>query len=140
MTDRGTRRQSSAEHNAGDDPSGDTAWDAGAANLAGMSSADSAPPWAMLPTGTLAPDVRQVVFIDSSVPDAALPLTFSVAGAGKIIATDAGDNADHSGFQKPERNAYHGSAIAIVRATSAAGSYKVTVSAPGIEPATVTVH
>ncbi len=74
------------------------------------------------------------------VPDAAVPLTFSVAGAGKIVATDAGDNADHSGFQKPQRNAYHGSAIAIVRATSAAGSYKVTVSAPGLEPATVTLH
>ena len=69
MTERGNRHPQSADHDGHDDPSGDTAWDAGAANLAGMSSADSAP-WAMAPTGTLAPDIRQVVFIDSSVPDA----------------------------------------------------------------------
>jgi beta-galactosidase len=66
------------------------------------------------------------------LPDAAMPLTFAVSGPGRILATDNGDNADNSGFQKPERNAFHGSAIGVVRATAAKGDVVVKVSADGL--------
>jgi len=71
------------------------------------------------------------------VPDAAMPLLFSVHGQGIILATDNADNADPSGFQKPQRNAYKGTAIAIIRATAAAGEVEVRVSAEGLQAATI---
>jgi beta-galactosidase len=74
------------------------------------------------------------------VPYAAVPLTFSVSGPGKILTTDSGDNADHSGFQKPQRNAFRGSAIAIVRATAATGDVTVTVDGAGLTGARATLH
>ena len=40
------------------------------------------------------------------VPDAGEMLRFAVEGPGVILATDGGDNADHSGFQKAERAAF----------------------------------
>ncbi len=74
------------------------------------------------------------------VPTANAALTFTVSGSGKILTTDSGDNADHSGFQKPERNAYQGSAIAVVRATAASGEVTVRVSADGLAAASATLH
>ncbi len=71
------------------------------------------------------------------VSDAAVPLTFSVSGPGKILATDSGDNADHSGFLKPERTTFQGSAIAVVRATGAGGDVTVTVQAAGLSAGSV---
>ena len=66
-----------------------------------------------------------------------MPLLFSVHGQGIILATDNADNADPSGFQKPQRNAYKGTAIAIIRATAAAGEVEVRVSAEGLQAATI---
>ena len=74
------------------------------------------------------------------VPDSAAPLKFAVSGPGIILTTDSADNADHSSFQKPERDAFHGSAIVVVRATAAAGDVTVSVSSPGLAPATATLH
>ena len=62
------------------------------------------------------------------VPDGHATLRFAVDGPGKIIATDNADNADSSGFEHPDRVAFHGAAIAIVRATAAKGNVTVTVS------------
>jgi beta-galactosidase len=66
------------------------------------------------------------------VPDANTALHFSVAGPGRILTTDNADNSDTSGFQHPGRDAYHGTAIAIVRATAPRGNVTVTVSSPGL--------
>jgi beta-galactosidase len=74
------------------------------------------------------------------VPEAAAVLHFSVTGPGRILATDNGDNADHSGFQKPDRDAYHGAAIVIVRAAGGAGDVTVSVSAAGVQGASATLH
>ena len=73
------------------------------------------------------------------VPDSAVTLHFSVAGPGRILATDNGDNADHSGFQKPDRDAFHGAAIVIVRATADRGSVVVSVAANGLQGASATL-
>jgi beta-galactosidase len=75
----------------------------------------------------------------TAVPEASTPLTFTVSGPGKILTTDSGDNADHSGFQKGERNAFHGSAIAVVRATATTGDVTVTVRATGLEAGSATL-
>lgn len=67
------------------------------------------------------------------VPDSTASLHFSVTGPGVILATDNGDNADHSGFQRPDRDALHGMAIVVVRATAAKGDVVINVSADGLK-------
>jgi len=74
------------------------------------------------------------------VPDSAAALTFAVSGPGKILASDNADNLYESSFQSPERNAYHGTATAIVRATAARGDVTVSVSASGLASASATLH
>ena len=74
------------------------------------------------------------------VPDAAALLHFSVSGPGKILATDSGDPADHSGFQKPDRDAFHSEAIVILRATADRGSVVVTVIADALQGASATLR
>ena len=73
----------------------------------------------------------------TQVPDGHSTLHFTVKGPGQIIATDNADNSDNSGFQHPDRAAFHGTAIAIVRATAAKGNVMVTVSSDGLASASV---
>ncbi|MBE3041991.1 DUF4982 domain-containing protein [Candidatus Bathyarchaeota archaeon] len=66
-------------------------------------------------------------------------VTFSIEGPGEIVATDNGDPAETTAFPSPERSAFSGLALAIVRAT---GKGRVTVSATaeGLESGEVTVR
>jgi len=48
-------------------------------------------------------------------PRANNPVTFSVEGPGEIVATDNGDPTSFVPFQSPEREAFNGLALAIVR-------------------------
>jgi beta-galactosidase len=74
------------------------------------------------------------------VPDAALPLEFSVTGPGRLLATDNADNSNYVAFASPVRNAYRGTAIAIVRGTANKGDVVVKVSAAGLAGASTTLH
>jgi beta-galactosidase len=74
------------------------------------------------------------------VPDADTLFTFAAAGPGKVLTTDNGDNSDHTGFDRPDRHAYHGEAIAILRATANSGKVTVTVTGEGLRPASVELH
>jgi len=74
------------------------------------------------------------------IPNAANLLHFSVVGPARILATDNGDNADHSGFQKPDRAAYKGAAIVIIRATRETGAVTVRVDTEGLYPAMKTLQ
>ena len=74
------------------------------------------------------------------VPDAATTLHFSVIGPGRIVTTDSGDPADHAGFQKPDRDAFHGEAIVVVRAVESSGDVTVNVSADGLQGTSVKLH
>jgi beta-galactosidase len=69
------------------------------------------------------------------IPDANSTLHFAVSGPGTILATDNADNADTPGFQRPDRAAFHGTAIAIIRATATTGTVTVTVSSDGLTSA-----
>jgi beta-galactosidase len=73
------------------------------------------------------------------VPDADALLTFSVNGPAKILTTDNGDNADHSGFDRPDRHAYEGEAIAILRATANSGQATITVTGESLRSASIEV-
>lgn len=60
------------------------------------------------------------------VPFADNVISFSVEGPGEIVATDSGDPADFTPFPSPDRKAYSGLALAIVRST---GPGEITVKA-----------
>ena len=74
------------------------------------------------------------------VPRAKNHLKFEISGPGEIVATDNGDATSFESFQAPERNAYNGLALVIVRAKPGAmGAIKLTATAAGLAPATVEI-
>lgn len=78
---------------------------------------------------------------DRFVPHATPTVTFSVSGPGEIVATDNGDPTDRQVFPAPERTAFSGMALAIVRAQpNQSGEITVTASASGLAAATVTIQ
>ena len=71
------------------------------------------------------------------VPDAATLVRFAVEG-GRLVATDNGDLRDLDAFASAERRAFHGLALAIVRADRP-GRLRVSASADGLRGATIEV-
>jgi len=75
------------------------------------------------------------------VPRSHPQLTFSISGPGEIVATDNGDATDHTTFSSPERKAFNGLALAIVRAKlSADAPITLQVKSEGLEPAEVVIN
>ena len=72
-------------------------------------------------------------------PNADKVLKFEISGPGKVIGVASGDRASHQPFTMPERKAFHGSCVAIVRSTATAGDVTVTAAAQGISPASVKI-
>lgn len=96
----------------------------------------------------IAADGQDLSFITVTVADKAglqVPrsknhISFSIEGPGEIIATDNGDATSFESFQKPERDAFNGLALVIVRARAGVpGAIKLTATAEGLAPATVSI-
>lgn len=97
----------------------------------------------------IAADGRDLAFLTAWVVDAdgiEIPtadhlLHFTVEGSGTLVATDNGDPSDLTAFPSPERRAFSGKALAIVRGEAAfAGDLWATVSTVGLESAEVRVQ
>ena len=73
------------------------------------------------------------------VPSADAPITFSVSGQGRFIAADNGAPTDHTVFASPTRQTYRGHAVAFVRGSGQDGALTLNASAPGLEPAVLTL-
>ena len=73
------------------------------------------------------------------VPHADNRLHFSVSDAAILAATDNGDPTSHESFQSDSRKAFHGLALAIVRAKTKAGSVTVRAESPGLESSSITL-
>jgi beta-galactosidase len=93
---------------------------------------------------TITGDGRDVSFIKPTVvdsegrmvPRASNLIRFSVTGPGEIVATDNGDPMDRNVFSSPERNAFSGLALAIVRAQpNQSGVITVTATSQGLTQA-----
>lgn len=89
-----------------------------------------------------------LVFITAVVRDAdgvAVPrsnplIKFSVEGPGEVIATDNGDATSFESFQSPERKAFNGMALAIVKPRKGAkGKIVVKAESPGLETNSVEI-
>jgi beta-galactosidase len=74
------------------------------------------------------------------VPRAKNHITFKVEGPGEIVATDNGDATSFESFQAPERNAFNGLALVIVRAKAGQpGTIKLTAESDGLKMGSATI-
>jgi beta-galactosidase len=96
--------------------------------------------------GHLTADGRDLSYISATIldadgrpaPRAANLVRFSVSGPAEIVATDAGDATSLEPFQSPERTAFNGRCLAIVRTGAGApGAITVRAEAEGLEGTTV---
>jgi beta-galactosidase len=74
------------------------------------------------------------------VPTANNMLNFTVAGNGKLIGVDNGDQRDTHSFKIPQRNAFKGHAYAVVQATTGQGDITLTVKADGLTASTIKIN
>ena len=72
------------------------------------------------------------------VPTASNLIQFTVEGPGEIVATDNGDPTDMTFLTSPERKAFNGLALAIIRSNKGEpGSINVSATSPGLKPAEI---
>lgn len=75
-----------------------------------------------------------------TVPRAGPRVRFHLEGPGEIVATDNGDPTDLEAFPQPERRAFSGLCLVIVRARPGQpGEIRLHASAEGLRPASVTL-
>jgi beta-galactosidase len=97
---------------------------------------------------TLANNWNDVSFITATIVDAkGIPcanadnlIKFTITNSGKIIGVDNGNIISHESYQSPERSAYNGKAIAIIKATQDAGKIEIKASAEGLEEGSIVVE
>ncbi len=73
------------------------------------------------------------------VPDDTRMVNFKVSGAAEFLATANGDPTCLLPFDAPRMQLFSGAATAILRAASTPGKATLTVTAPGVKPATLTI-
>ena len=73
------------------------------------------------------------------VPDADNRVNFNIAGQGSIAGVDNGDPVNHDSFKANYRKAFHGMALAIVKAKDKAGNITFTATAEGLKSATLVI-
>ena len=74
------------------------------------------------------------------VPLADNLIKFDVTGQGAIAGVDNGNEISHESFKGSQRKAFHGMALAIVRAKPQAGRIVLKATADNLAPATVVLN
>ncbi|HEU5052324.1 MAG TPA: glycoside hydrolase family 2 TIM barrel-domain containing protein [Hanamia sp.] len=73
------------------------------------------------------------------VPDAIIPLQFSIEGPGKIIATGNANPSDMESFQQPQHKTFRGKALMIVQPKKA-GTIRLKATAKGLKSGELVVE
>jgi len=98
--------------------------------------------------GAIDADGRDLSFVTVTVADkdgrlaprANNHLKFELDGPGEIVATDSGDATSFESFQTPERKAFNGMALVIVRGNAGQpGTLRLKATAGGLKDATVKI-
>ena len=74
------------------------------------------------------------------VPNAEIPVRFSVSGAGELAAQVSSNPHDAVSFHAPLRKTFEGRCLAILRPNGDAGKITLKAEADGIEPATLVMR
>jgi beta-galactosidase len=75
----------------------------------------------------------------TAVPNSDLPVTFEVAGEGRLIGVDNGDLRNHEPRKGNRRTTYFGRALAIIQSTRTGGVITLRATAPGLPESLLTV-
>jgi beta-galactosidase len=70
------------------------------------------------------------------LPDAVVPVTFSLDGPGEISAVGSANPKDVSSFRQPDHRTFHGTCVVIVRPKGPSGTVQIRAESPGLEAAT----
>jgi beta-galactosidase len=70
------------------------------------------------------------------VPDAVVPVTFSVDGAAEIMGVGNANPKDVASFQQPHRDTFHGACLLVVRPRGEPGKIVIRAESAGLLPAT----
>ncbi|MDR3717841.1 MAG: glycoside hydrolase family 2 TIM barrel-domain containing protein [Bryobacteraceae bacterium] len=74
------------------------------------------------------------------VPDAAVPVRFSLKGPAELAGVGNANPNEMASFRQPRRRTFRGRCLAVVRPTGAAGAITLQAEADGLEPATVAIE
>lgn len=74
------------------------------------------------------------------VPDAYLPIQFSVSGTGELAAVENGNPTDVKSFQSPKVTSFKGKCLAILRPTGTVGEIKLKAESAGLQGAEISVQ
>jgi beta-galactosidase len=74
------------------------------------------------------------------VPNANIPLQFSISGNGELAGTGNANPADMASFKQPRRNSFRGRCLVILRPKGPAGTIILEARATGLQAAQITVH
>jgi beta-galactosidase len=74
------------------------------------------------------------------VPNATVPVRFTVSGAGELAATGSSAPNDDSSFHVPLRKTYEGRCLAILRPVGDVGKITLKAEAAGLKSATIVVR
>jgi beta-galactosidase len=90
-------------------------------------------------------DVSQIEFriVDENgvrVPDADAEVKFDLTGPAKIIGIGNGDLSNHENCQGDTHRTFQGRGLVILQSNGSGGGITVQASAPGLEPASVTLQ
>ena len=69
------------------------------------------------------------------VPDAVVPVTFSVDGAAEIIGVGNANPKDVASFRQPHRDTFHGACLLVVRPRKGPGKIMIRAESAGLLPA-----
>ncbi len=84
-----------------------------------------------------------VEIVDSNgnrVPNAEIPIRFSVSGAGTLAGQASAAPNKPASFQSPARETFQGRCIAIVRPTGSKGTITLNAAAEGLKTAAITIQ
>jgi beta-galactosidase len=77
---------------------------------------------------------------DRPQPNADNLIKFSISGPGTIAGMDNGDMRDEEPYKGNQRKVWHGRGIVVIRSSSSPGDIKLTASADGLAPATISIQ
>ena len=77
---------------------------------------------------------------DRVVPNAEIPITFSVSGDGEIAGIGSADPSDMSSFKGPSKKTYRGKCLVILRPKGNAGQIKLTATAANLGSGDIVVE
>lgn len=74
------------------------------------------------------------------VPDAEVPVRFTVSGAGELAAQGSGTPNEPASFRAPVRKTFQGRCLAILRPKGGAGNITLRAEADGFTPVSLTIR